>query len=208
MPERARDRDLEWGTAAATQPTQEISGDVALVLQLPEGVLVAVIDGLGHGHEAARAAQMARETVCEAAGADIVALAHRCHRALACTRGAAVAFAYLSTSAHSLTWLGVGNIEGRLVTSDQRTRAPRMNASLRLRRGVVGHQLPEIGTATLDLRRGDIVILATDGITSGFGEALDVSGSPERIAERILTEHWTAADDCLVLVIRYLGVGT
>ena len=45
------------------------------------------------GHEAARAAQIARETVLEAVGGDIIALAHRCHRALASTRGAAVAFA-------------------------------------------------------------------------------------------------------------------
>jgi serine/threonine protein phosphatase PrpC len=206
--DQARDRELEWGTATAPHPAQDVSGDVALVIRVPEGALVAVIDGLGHGHEAARAARIARETVCEAAGADIIALAHRCHRALACTRGAAVALAYVSTSASTLTWLGVGNVEGRLITSGQRTRQPSANASLRLRRGVIGHQLPVIGTATLDIHRGDMLILSTDGITPGFGEALDVSGSSQRIAERILAEHWTVADDGLVLVLRYLGSGT
>jgi phosphoserine phosphatase RsbX len=175
---------------------------------MPDGVLVAVIDGLGHGREAARAAKLAHETVGEAASVDIVALTHRCHRALARTRGAAVALAYLSTSASTLTWLGVGNVEGRLITGHQRTPTPAANASLRLRRGIVGHQLRAIGTATLDIRRGDIIILATDGITPGFEEALDVSGSAQRIAERILTEHWTVADDGLVLVLRYLGAGT
>ena len=175
---------------------------------MPAGALVAVIDGLGHGHEAARAAQIARETVCEVVGADIIALAHRCHRALASTRGAAVALAYVSTSASTLTWLGVGNVEGRLITGDHRTRPPSANASLRLRPGVIGHQLPAIDTATLDIHRGDILILSTDGITPGFGEALDVSGSSQRIAERILAEHWTVADDGLVLVLRYLGSGT
>lgn len=206
--DQARDRELEWGTVTAPHPAQDVSGDVALVIRVPEGALVAVIDGLGHGHEAARAAQIARETVCEAASVDIIALAHRCHRALARTRGAAVALAYLSTSASTLTWLGVGNVEGRLITGDQRTRTPSANASLRLRRGVIGHELPAIGTATLDIHRGDTLILATDGITPKFGEALDVSGSPQRIAERILAEHWTVADDGLVLVMRYLGTGT
>lgn len=208
MLDQARDRELEWGTATAPYPSEHVIGDVARVIRVPDGALVAVIDGLGHGHEAARAAQLARETVGEPAGVDIIALAHRCHRALARTRGAAVALAYLSTSASTLTWLGVGNVEGRLITGDKRTPTPSANASLRLRRGVVGHQLPAIGTATLDIRRGDILILATDGITPGFGEALDVSGSPQRIAERILTEHWTVADDGLVLVLRYLGTGT
>lgn len=207
MLDQARDRELEWGTATAPHPAQDVSGDVALVSRVPEGALVAVIDGLGHGHEAARAAQVARETVREAGG-DIIALAHRCHRALASTRGAAVALAYVSTSASTLTWLGVGNVEGRLITGDQRTRPPSANASLRLRRGLIGHQLPAIDTATLDIHRGDILILSTDGITPGFGEELDVSGSSQRIAERILAEHWTVADDGLVLVLRYLGSGT
>jgi phosphoserine phosphatase RsbX len=206
--DQARDRALEWGTATTPHPAQHVSGDVALVIPVPDGALVAVIDGLGHGHEAARAAQIARETVYKAAGVDIIALAHRCHRALAHTRGAAVALAYLSTSASTLTWLGVGNVEGRLNTGDQRTRTPSANVSLRLRRGVVGHQLPAIGTVTIDIHRGDILILATDGISPGFGEALDVSGSPQRIAERIMAKHWTVTDDGLVLVLRYLGTGT
>lgn len=173
---------------------------------MPGGALVAVIDGLGHGLEAARAARLARETVAEAASTDLIALAHRCHRALAHTRGAAIALAYLSTSASTLTWLGVGNVEGRLITG-KRGSPVSANASLRLRRGVVGRRLPAVGAATLDIRRGDLLILATDGISSGFGEALDVSGSPQRIAERILTKHWTVADDGLVLVLRYLGAG-
>ena len=204
---QARDGELEWGITTAAHPAQDVSGDAGLVIRVPEGALVAVIDGLGHGHEAARAAQIARKSVCEAAGADIIALAHRCHRALACTRGAAVALAYVSTSAGTLAWLGVGNVEGRLITADQRTRPPSAKASLRLRRGVIGHQLPTIDSTTLDIHRGDMLILSTDGITSGFEEGLDVSGSPQRIAERILAAHWTVADDGLVLVLRYLGSG-
>jgi negative regulator of sigma-B (phosphoserine phosphatase) len=206
--DHARGRELEWGTATAPHPSQHVSGDIALVSRAPEGALVAVIDGLGHGQEAAHASQIARDTVYEAVGTDIIALAHRCHRALASTRGAAVALAYVSTSASTLTWLGVGNVEGRLVAGDQRARPRSANASLRLRRGVIGHQLPAIDTATLDIQRGDLLILSTDGIAPGFGEELDVSGSSQRIAERILAEHWTVADDGLVLVLRYLGSGT
>ena len=204
----ARVRELEWGVAAAPHPAQDVSGDVSLVIRMPAGALVAVVDGVGHGREAARAAQIARENICEAAGADLVALAHRCHRALACTRGAAVALAYVSTSASTLTWLGVGNVEGRLITGDQRASSPSPNGSLRLHRGIVGHRLPAISTATVDIHRGDMLILSTDGITPGFEEALDVTGSSQLIAERVFAEQWTGADDGLVLVLRYLGSGT
>jgi hypothetical protein len=182
-----------------------VSGDDALVLPVDANALVAVIDGLGRGDEAARAAQIARETVSAAGDVDIVAITYRCHAALGGTRGAAVALAYVSTSAGTVTWLGIGNVEGRLIGSNQQRRTPSATTSLRLRRGVVGLQLPEIDTATVEIRRGDILILATDGIASGFADALDLSGSPQQIAERILAEHWTVADDGLVLVVRYLG---
>ena len=205
MLEQVRARALQWGTATTPHPAQHVSGDVALVIPAHEGALVAVIDGLGHGHEAARAAQIARETVSETASLDVAALARRCHRALAHTRGAALALADLSTSASTLTWLGVGNVEGRLIRAGHGTQRPSGNASLRLHRGIVGHQLPAITAVTLEIRRGDILMIATDGIGARFGEADDVSGSPQRIAERILAEHWTAADDALVLVLRYLG---
>lgn len=207
MPDQARGRALEWGTAAAPHPTQDVSGDVAVVIPASEGILVAAIDGLGRGNVAAGAAQVARETLYEAASADLVALAHRCHRALARTRGAALALAYLSTSASTVTWLGIGTVEGRLITGTRRASTASANASLRLHPGVVGHHLPVIGTDTLDIHRGDVLILATDGVGSRFGEALNVSGSPQRIAERILAEHWTVADDGLVLVVRYLRHG-
>ena len=205
MLDEARLREVEWGTAAEPHPAERVSGDVALVLRAPKGALVAVFDGLGHGHEAARAARIARDAVRDAAGTDVVALVHRCHRALTRTRGAAVALAYVSTEAGTLTWLGVGNVEGRVVAGDQRGKA---NASLRLRPGVIGHRLPAIGATTLDIRRGDTIILATDGVARAFGEAVDLSGSPRRIAERILAEHWTVCDDGLVLVMRYLGSDT
>ena len=208
MPDPGHHRAFEWGTATRAHPSQDVSGDVALAIPTPGGALVAVFDGLGRGREAARAAQLARETVRSAGGADILALAYRCHRALARTRGAAAALAYLSTSASTLTWLGVGNVEGRLIAGDRRTRLSGASKSLRLRRGLVGHRLSAIGTATLDIRRGDTLVLATDGIAPRFGDALDVTGSPQRIAERILAEHWTVADDGLVLVVRYLGPGT
>ena len=38
----------------------------------------------------------------------------RCHVALRGTRGAAISIAFISTSEGGMTWLGVGNVEGRV----------------------------------------------------------------------------------------------
>ena len=57
------------------------SGDLAVVTLLPDGVLVAAVDGLGHGGEAARAARTAGEVVREQPQPDLVSLVERCHDA-------------------------------------------------------------------------------------------------------------------------------
>jgi hypothetical protein len=104
---------------------------------------------------------------------------------------------------NTMTWLGVGNVEGLLLRADVAADPPRENVLLR--GGVVGYQLPALHTATLPVTRGDVLILATDGIRGGFAEDVTLSDPPQRIAEHILARRATGMDDALVLVARYLG---
>jgi len=170
---------------------------------LPDGALVAAIDGLGHGGEAAYAALKAGEIVRERPSHDLVLLAERCHSALRDTRGAAISLAFISPANGAMTWLGVGNVEGRVLSGDPSTTRPK--GSLALRSGVAGHELPSVRTTTLDMRPGDVLVLATDGIDAAFGDSLDISGSTQAIADRILATHWKPTDDALVVAVRYLG---
>jgi hypothetical protein len=174
-----------------------------VVASLPEGVLVAGIDGLGHGAEAARAAQRAADVVRERPVTDLELLVERCHVALRGTRGAAISLAFVCPSDHGMTWLGVGNVEGRVLGSDPSATGPK--GSLALRGGVPGHELPPVKPATLPIEPGDVLLLATDGIHRAFADAPDVSGSPRTITERILARHWKPPDDALVVAVRYLG---
>jgi hypothetical protein len=180
------------------------SGDLGVVTVLPEGVLVAGIDGLGHGEEAARAAGKAGQVLRESPGRDLVLLVQRCHAALKGTRGAAISLAFVSPSESGVTWLGVGNVEGRVLSGDPSATQPK--GSLPLGNGVPGHELPPLATAKLDVRTGDVLVLATDGVEAAFADSLDVSGSSQAISERILADHWKPLDDALVVAVRYLGV--
>lgn len=202
MGEPARRRALEWGTAARSRRRESISGDLGVVDILADGALVVAVDGLGHGPHAARAARIAVEVVRERADHDLVALVRHSHEALKQTRGAAMSLALLSTSNASLSWLGIGNVEGRLMGGEP---TPRGKASLPLLAGLAGHELPPLRPTTVDVRRGDVLIFATDGIEPAFADSLELSGSAQEIAERVLAEHWKATDDALVLAIRYLG---
>ena len=92
--------------------------------------------------------------------------------------------------------------KGRLLSGDRS--APRQKGSLALRSGVPGHELPNVSSATLDVRPGDVLVLATDGIAPSFADSLDISGSAQAISERILAAHGKPTDDALVVALRYL----
>ena len=203
MPERPAGDPIEWGVATKCRRGEATSGDLAVVNRLPDGALVAAIDGLGHGSEAARAARLAGEVVRERPSRNLVLLAERCHGALRDSRGAAISLAFLSPSEGTVTWVGVGNVEGRVLSGDRSATRPK--GSLALGNGIPGHELPKMRTATLDVRPGDLLVLATDGIEATFGDSLDVSGSTQAIAERILATHRKPTDDALVVAVRYLG---
>jgi hypothetical protein len=200
VPER---EPIEWGLATRCRRGEAVSGDLAVVRVLSEGVLVAGIDGLGHGREAARAAGQAAAVVRESRGRDLARLVQRCHRALRGTRGAAISLAFVSALESRLTWLGVGNVEGRVLSGDPATTRPK--GSLALGRGVPGHELPAVRAATIAMTPGDVLALATDGVDASFADSLELSGSSQTISERILAEHWKPPDDALVIVVRYLG---
>jgi negative regulator of sigma-B (phosphoserine phosphatase) len=204
VPEQAARASIEWGIATRCRPGEAINGDLAVVSLLPDGALVAGIDGLGHGSEAARAAGQAAAALRESPGPDLERLVQRCHGALHGTRGAAISMAFVSATESQMTWLGVGNVEGRVLSGDPATTRPK--GSLALGRGVPGHELPAVRPATITMRAGDVLLLATDGVDASFADSLDLSGSSQTISERILSDHWKPPDDALVIVVRYLGM--
>ncbi|MFZ3285209.1 MAG: hypothetical protein WA191_00020, partial [Telluria sp.] len=58
-PQGRHDQLLDYACAGRALPGQAVSGDACLVRPFPDGVLLAVIDGLGHGAGAAEASRTA-----------------------------------------------------------------------------------------------------------------------------------------------------
>jgi serine/threonine protein phosphatase PrpC len=191
---------LEWGVAGRALPGQLESGDRHLVELFPGGALVAVVDGLGHGEEAAAASRTAVIILQKNVQESIIALVQLCHEGLIRTRGVAMSLASFRTD-RNMTWLGVGNVQGRLVRANRKP----SYEDLLMRGGVVGYRLPPLRAALLPVERNDVLILATDGIRENFAETLPLTGSPQGTAESILARSGKFTDDALVLVARYLG---
>src|SRR5213593_1889036 len=196
---------IEWGVATLALPGETQSGDRHLVKPVGSTVLVGVVDGLGHGAEAASAAQAAVAVLERHATESPLRLIERCHRALQGTRGTVMSVALFARRERSMTWLGVGNVEGLLLSGDGAARSGSPRASLVTRGGIVGSALPRLHPVVLPIAPGDTLFFATDGIREGFAEGLSPEAAPQQLADQILARHGKGTDDALVLVARYLG---
>ena len=125
---------IEWGVASATLAGETESGDLHIVREVGGGVLIGVVDGLGHGEEAATAAKVAVATLGKFAHEPIPSLVQRCHEALVGTRGVVMSLAFVDPGRETITWVGLGNVEGLLVHANWAERSSR--TSLVTRAGV------------------------------------------------------------------------
>jgi hypothetical protein len=191
---------VESGSSMQALAGQTACGDRGVVVPYTHGALVAVIDGLGHGQDACAAA-LAAENVLIAAPSDPVSeLVLRCHDALRRTRGAVMSIAAFDCRNDTMTWLGVGNVEGVLVRSDGGK-----DETIPSRGGTVGYTLPPLNPRTMPVSPGDTLVFASDGIRHGFKGEVIPSLSAQEIAEHVMANFGKRSDDSCVVVARYMG---
>jgi serine phosphatase RsbU (regulator of sigma subunit) len=194
---------IDWAAAARPLPGQRNSGDAFAVVNEDDATtLVAVIDGLGHGNEAAKAAAAAVATVRDCAGQPLQVVFAACHRALASTRGAVASLARIDASTHTMCWAAVGDVDATVVRGPRST-SDRPRVTIVPRGGVVGFELPPIYESTVSLEPQDLLVMTTDGIDAVYRHNLVTTGGPTVIADAILQAHALERDDALVLVARY-----
>jgi serine phosphatase RsbU (regulator of sigma subunit) len=197
-----RERGLEWSVVSRALPGETVSGDEHVVAASDDGILLAVIDGLGHGSEATAAARKAVEVLSRQPGAPVIELIRRCHDALRSTRGAAMTVVAVNRRERTATALGIGNVETVVVRGDDRAQPAR--ESVLLRNGVVGYQLPQLQTSVIPLGPGDVVVFATDGVREDFGDRINAAEPLPQMVNRILEQKFRGTDDALVLACKIL----
>lgn len=195
---------IECGIAKFVLPGQQESGDQHLVSCWNSDLVIAVVDGLGHGREAADAATAATSALAKRRDGSIISTVEYCHEQLRWTRGVTLSLAFIDVLRAEMRWLGIGNVQGVLLRADLRARPDR--EVLLLRAGVVGDHLPQMRAAALPISPGDTLMFATDGVRIDFTESLVPLEAPQRAADRILRQFHSGTDDALVFVVRFNGV--
>ncbi len=177
-------------------------GDECAYWQEGDKATLCIVDGLGHGENAERAAQAAVEYVALHLAKPLVDVFAGCDRALRRTRGVAMGIAVVDEEAGTLTYAGIGNTRIMIV------RGTRPVIHLSSNYGIVGGGYRKLTPETVELHPGDLVILSSDGIKercdlSAYGDAL--RGDVQQLAERILHDWARETDDAAVLVFRSEG---
>lgn len=194
---------LDWGVAYSSKKGEAQSGDAYIIRTVPAGVLVAVVDGLGHGVEAHDAADRVVRLIERSVDVDVPELMRRCYQVLLGTRGVVMSIAEFNIAEDTLTWIGVGNVTGSLLRANGETEPAR--EGLLTRGGVVGLQLPSIHPTVKTLARGDVLVLATDGLHPGLADHLSVEAPLQEIADELLDAHSSGTDDALIFIGRFMG---
>lgn len=177
---------------------EDVSGDGWAAEARPGSHLLMVVDGLGHGPEAARAAEEALRVFREHAGKEPLRILEEAHTALLSMRGAAVAMAEIRAEAGKLIFTGIGNIRGFIATGDS-------TRSLASGNGTLGLQARHLHEFVYDWLPGSVLVLATDGLLS----RLELRGYPGLIMRRpaliagvLMRDFRRGTDDATVVVAR------
>jgi len=167
--------------------------------ETPERMVVAVADGLGHGPEAALAADMAMACIGAALEESLEQLFARCDVRLQTTRGVALSVVSIDKHSGLSTFASVGNIRTLLMTQ---AKDHRFGAA----RGIVGGGYARLNPEHFSLRNGDVLALFSDGLDEFTDLRQDLFGASVAVddqAAKILEKLSNRRDDAALLIYRH-----
>lgn len=197
---------IKWCMIRIPKEGEDHCGDLHVIEKYRDKALVAVIDGLGHGQSAADASRRVKYLIKESSYESIINIIDYCHQKSKDTRGAVVSLAIIDSWERTLTWLGVGNVQGILVPGGNSN--GKDYQSLVSRKGIVGYKLPSLQASVLPISVGDMLIFTTDGVQNSYIDNVDANNEPQEVVEFIASNYFKKSDDALILAARFLGEET
>ena len=173
-------------------------GDAWCIQRSPESTLAAVVDGLGHGIEAATAASTAIRLILERTHDVPSALILAAHAALRGTRGAAIAVARIDHTAGIVRFAGVGNISAAICSPVQTRNMASYN-------GIAGHQITKVQQFEYPWNDASYLVMHSDGLSNRWridAYAGLLAADPALVAALLFRDFARPRDDVTVLALR------
>lgn len=179
--------------AVESFPLDELyGGDAYIVKKIQGKVLIAVVDGLGHGEMASSAAELAIKTIKGIDSFSLADILEKTHRALGNSVGVVIGLALIDRDHQTITFSGVGNIVIRLIGNKE--------TLMLLPKGILGYNFEKKMLKEIFLDPGDILVMHTDGIRNIYETSRFVLEKPKKIACTLVCHYRVPNDDALVLV--------
>jgi anti-sigma regulatory factor (Ser/Thr protein kinase) len=189
---------LEAAGVSVPMRGEDECGDAFAVHQGPDYGVALVVDGIGHGPDAARCAAAATETFSDVLGQEPAAILVALHRSLRATRGAAAAVARFDFIRREIRFAGVGNIAGVCYSNGDARHMTSMP-------GIVGQDTKPVREFAYAWPPNALVLLYSDGISTHWS-LNSYEGLVSRdlaIISGVLYRDWNRGrDDATVLGIR------
>ncbi len=198
----ARAPSWAWGAVSVACRGEQVCGDDWSVSLEPDRFGLLVADGLGHGPLAAEAATAAVGSFDAHAQDEPRRQLEHVHQALAGTRGAAVATARYDVSQRRLSYAGVGNISGTLLSATT-------SRGLFSHNGTLGVQARRIQQFEYPCEEPCLLILHSDGLQSrwNFDKYPGLTNRHPAIVAGLLYRDFDRGRDDVTVVVARLPAG-
>lgn len=191
---------MESGVVSVPMPGEEVCGDAWAVSEEPGVSQWLVVDGLGHGIQAAEAAREAVRVFHDQAHLGPTGILGAAHTALRSTRGAAMAIARVDRNRGEVRYAGIGNIAGVVLDG-----GPGRGSHMVSQNGIVGHAVRKVQEFVYPWSGASLLVMHSDGL--GTQWSLDrypglVARHPALVAGTLFRDVRRGRDDVTVLAAR------
>ncbi len=192
------DQPAMTGVINLAKPGEQVSGDAWLSESFDRRTLCAVVDGLGHGSQAAEAALLAIESLHDHRQVSLTEQIEIAHGLLRPTRGAALGVAEILPDQGLVKFIGIGNIMAAVLQDGVAQNMVSQN-------GILGHHIRRVTEFQYPWSDSALLVMCSDGINSHWdvtGYAGLASRDPSLIAATLYRDFSRGRDDTTVMVLK------
>jgi anti-sigma regulatory factor (Ser/Thr protein kinase) len=185
------------GAVLVPKPGEIACGDACYMRQTQHNYTLLTLDGLGHGPEAQAAVEEAIRVFQQHPNKTPSALLAIIHQSIKKTRGAVGAITLIDPTTLELTFCGIGNMAGKIISFEG-------SKNLMSYNGILGYNCPAtFNDHTFTWNESSVVLLYSDGLKSkwDFLKYPELKKhDPSTIAAVLYKDYARRTDDSLILV--------
>jgi anti-sigma regulatory factor (Ser/Thr protein kinase) len=196
--ERAPAGQMEIGVVCQPKPGEQRCGDDWAFVWQQDRSMLLIADGLGHGPDAHKAAQVAIDVVNRQAARDPASVLDDIHAESRATRGAAVSICAIEHARGLCRFSGIGNVSCAVVSGGR-------SRSFAALPGIIGHSARKIQEFSAPWPTGALLVMHSDGLATQWNLAAYpglTTHHPSLIAAILYRDFVRGRDDVTVAVAR------